>query len=55
MHGEGTLNWPDGKCYKGVLINNNLFQTYENDKKQGNGIFYFGDGRKYIGTWNNGK
>ena len=18
MHGEGTLKWPDGKCYKGV-------------------------------------
>ena len=20
MHGEGTLKWPDGKCYKGVSI-----------------------------------
>ena len=32
-----------------------IIKSYLNDKKHGKGTFYWGDGRWYIGTWENGK
>lgn len=40
MHGEGTYKWANGKCYIG---------QYENDKKNGFGMFTWNDGKKYEG------
>ena len=41
MHGQGRIQWKDGRSYIGV---------YEDDKKQGFGVFEWGDKRKYIGS-----
>lgn len=32
-----------------------IFKNYVKDKKEGKGIYYFEDGKKFIGTWVNGK
>lgn len=31
------------------------YQNYVKDKKEGKGVYYFGDGKKFIGTWVDGK
>jgi hypothetical protein len=48
MHGYGEFFWKDGKRYVGY---------YENDKKDGFGIYYWASpqSRVYIGFWKNGK
>ena len=40
MHGNGKVEWNDGKIYEG---------EYENDKKHGFGTFSWPDKRKYVG------
>jgi hypothetical protein len=32
-----------------------VIKIVDDDKKEGNGIFYWPDGRKYEGGWKNGK
>jgi len=46
MHGQGTLQWADGKLYEG---------TFKNDKREGHGKFTWKDGRIYDGEWKDGK
>lgn len=46
MHGNGLLNWSDGKKYDGMFVN---------DKREGQGHFTWSDGRQYIGEWKAGK
>jgi hypothetical protein len=37
MHGKGKITWPDSRFYDG---------EYEEDKKHGEGVFEWADGRK---------
>ena len=46
MHGQGTLQWADGKLYEGM---------FKNDKREGHGKFTWKDGRIYDGEWKDGK
>lgn len=46
MHGEGLFKLNDGRYYKG---------TFQRDKKEGYGEYYWGDGRAYLGQWYAGK
>lgn len=43
---RGETIWPDNKKYIG---------EYVDDKKDGEGIFEWGNGKKYEGRWVNGK
>ena len=47
MHGNGTMNWADGRKYTG---------PWKNDLQQGLGIFYNPKtGQKLQGEWKEGK
>ena len=46
MHGEGEIFLDNYRKFNGIYIN---------DKKQGEGIFSFGDGTTIIWTWDHGK
>lgn len=44
MHGNGVMDWPDGKHYEG---------SFFEDKKHGHGRIEWTDGRIYEGEWKN--
>ena len=46
MHGQGTLNYPDGRKYTG---------QFADDQKNGFGTLTWPDKRKYTGLWKDGK
>ena len=47
MHGKGILKWPNsGKQYEG---------DFKDDKRHGQGVFRWRDGRVYDGQWKSGK
>ncbi len=46
MHGAGVYTFKNGNKYIG---------EYKSDKKDGEGTFYWRDGRRYKGGWKDGK
>ena len=46
MHGKGELFYEDGRTYKG---------GFQNDLRDGLGIYTWSNGKIYDGGWSNGK
>ena len=69
MEGQGKLQWPDGRKFKGnykidqrvgtgvyFTCKNQLFiGNWLNGKQDGIGIYYDENGEKFVGLWKTGK
>ncbi len=58
MNGSGEMVWTKKAEEKDEIVKDKCARyigEFVNDKKEGNGTFYWEDGRKYEGEWRNGK